>query len=351
MHTRRPVVVPDIAGDPSFRIWQREALERGYRSMLAVPFAHGQDVLGVLAVYASETGVFDGARVKTLEAFATELGYGISALRSREFQREAEARLRKSLRSKDELIATIAHELRTPLTSVIGFAEVLLDQGPKLSKEELQDLIQVIADEGTDLANIVDDLLVAAKAEAGTLHLTLVRVDLRAQAAQVLERWEPERINHVQFDGTPVHASGDPARVRQILRNLISNALRYGGDRVGLEVTCQSGWGVVRVRDNGSGVSPQERETIFQPYRRSQAAPGLTASMGLGLTISRRLARLMGGDVTYRRESDESIFELTLPLNTTTGAPGNSAPPTETAEAPEEPTVVRLSALSGRKPG
>ncbi len=251
-------------------------------------------VTGLLLVIVSLAGVvFSGAGVRKSEAIQ---------------------HLKQVMRSKDDLIATIAHELRTPLTSVIGFAELLLDQAPKLSPQELRDTIRIIADEGTDLSNIIDDLLVAAKTEAGTLQLVEVRVDLRAQTAQVLERWEPEVVSNVRFSGRPVHTTGDPARVRQILRNLISNALRYGGEEVRVDVSSESGSAVVRVCDNGPGVPIEEQEAIFQPYRRSHAAPGLTASMGLGLTISRQLAQRMGGDVTYRREPGESIFELALPI-------------------------------------
>ena len=314
VHMREPVVVPDIVSDPAFAVARSEALKRGYRSLVTVPLVHDQDLWGVLAVYSGESGAFDAEGVKTLQRFADDLAYGIAALRTRELQRAAEDRLRQTVQSKDDLIATIAHELRTPLTAVIGFADVLLDRARSLSPDELDDVIQVIADEGMDLSYIVDDLLVAAKTEAGTLQLIRVRVDLRAQTAQVLERWAPAAISHVEFVGEPAYAMGDPARVRQIIRNLITNALRYGGERVRVEAVTRSESATVSVKDDGPGVSPDEQDSIFQPYQRSKAAPGMTASMGLGLTISRQLARLMGGDLTYRREAGETVFELTLPM-------------------------------------
>ena len=105
---------------------------------------------------------------------------------------------------------------------------------------------------------------------------------------------------------------GDPGRVRQILRNLISNALRYGGDRIRVIVGADSSH-LVQVRDNGPGIPSEERERMFHPYQRAHDAPGVTASMGLGLTISRSLARLMNGDLEYRHEDGESVFELMLP--------------------------------------
>jgi signal transduction histidine kinase len=313
VRTRSPVTVADIATDPNFEPWRERALERGYRSMIAVPFEYGDAVLGLLAVYAGETAAFDEAGVTTLQRFADDLAYGIAALRNRDQRQAAERKLRETLRSKDELIATIAHELRTPLTSVVGFASLLRDEGATLSAEDRAELIHIVADEGMDLSNIVDDLLVAAKVEAGTLRLSSVGVDLRGQAAQVLERWEPEAISHVEFTGSSVRTLGDPARVRQILRNLISNALRYGGRQVRVEVTADEQFARVTVRDDGPGVGEGDSEAIFEPYQRGNNAPGLTASMGLGLTISRQLARLMNGDLTYRRQADETVFELTLP--------------------------------------
>jgi signal transduction histidine kinase len=200
--------------------------------------------------------------------------------------------------------------MRTPLTAVVGFAQLLQIQDSGLSTEERAELIQSIADEGLDLTNIVEDLLTAAKAEAGTLTVVKVPVDLRANAAQVLETLN--RHQPIELVGSAVRVSGDPGRVRQILRNLISNALRYGGDEIRVNVIDEPS-PRVQVRDNGQGIHADERDRIFDPYQRAHDAPGLTASMGLGLTISRSLARLMGGDLTYRYEEGESIFELLLP--------------------------------------
>jgi signal transduction histidine kinase len=318
--TRTPVTVAEIAAAPDFEQWRGPALERGYQSMIVVPLIHDDRVLGVLAVYAAEPAAFDETAVGTLQMLADDLAYGITALRARAAQHVAEDQLRETLRSKDELIATIAHELRTPLTSVVGFATLLRDEIHTLSADDRADLIRVVAEEGMDLANIVDDLLAAAKMEAGMLSLSVVGVDLRAQTAQVLERWAADSIAHVQFSGDPVGAVGDPARVRQILRNLITNALRYGGDRVHVIVTGADGFASVQVRDSGPGVPPESRDSIFEPYQRGHNVAGVTASLGLGLTISRQLARLMGGDLTYERLVDETVFELTIPRSDTAGS-------------------------------
>ena len=148
----------------------------------------------------------------------------------------------------------------------------------------------------------------------GTLTVARVSVDLRAQTAQVLETLEYDtNKSRIELTGPSVQARGDPARVRQIVRNLITNALRYGGDRIRTSV--DNGGPSVRliVSDNGPGVPPEQQELVFDPYHRAHARKGLTASVGLGLTVSRKLARLMDGDLTYRRENGETIFQLDLP--------------------------------------
>jgi hypothetical protein len=277
---------------------------------------YGDEVAGVLAVYDWETAAFDELEVTLLQRFADDLAYGIAALRARERQNEAESQLRDLLDSKDELIASIAHELRTPLAGVVGFAQVLRDDADTLDAESRAEMIRLVADQGMDLTNIVDDLLVAAKSEAGTLVVANVPVNLRAQAAQVLEAWGHDVIERIEFEGDSAATTGDPARVRQVLRNLVSNALHYGGENISVRVGEREGSVFVRVEDDGDGVSPDEAERIFEPYSRAHDAPGLTASMGLGLSISRDLARFMGGELTYARETDLSVFCLTMPAAT-----------------------------------
>lgn len=228
----------------------------------------------------------------------------------------ASDRLEQMVRSKGELVASISHELRTPLTAVVGFAQLLQDEPSALSPAKRAEMIRTIVEEGMDLTNIVEDLLASAKVEAGTLSVANVPVDLRAQVAQVLETGNLDAVDHIRLDGHAVRATGDPARVRQILRNLISNGLRYGGERIQISVGGSETAARVLVTDDGPGVPPEDRERIFESYQRAHNAPGLTSSMGLGLTISRQLARLMKGDLTYRYQDGDSIFELLLPKAT-----------------------------------
>lgn len=316
IQTGKPFSVQDTTAVEGIT-WQLPPYEHGFLSIVTIPMVYEDEVNGVLAVYDRQCGAFDDAGVKVLQRFADDLAYGIAALRARERQREAEDQLRELLRSKDEFIATIAHELRTPLAGVVGFAQVLRDDAEGLDTDDRTEMVKLVAEQGMDLTNIVDDLLVAAKSEAGTLQVAAVRVDLRAQSAQVIEGWGGEIADRVDFVGETAVTTGDPARVRQILRNLISNAVKYGGDHIRVRVGHDDADVYVSVEDDGNGVEAADRDRIFEPYSRAHDAPGLTASMGLGLSISRDLAQLMGGELAYSHESGWSVFTLRMPCAAT----------------------------------
>lgn len=230
-------------------------------------------------------------------------------------QVETEMRLTELLASKDQFIASVSHELRTPLSAVLGFSQLLREEGASLSPEERTEMIQCISQQSIDLANLVEDLLVAARADTDTLIVTRVPVDLRAQTAQVLEALAYDvEVACIGLSGRPVRALGDPARVRQILRNLISNTLRWGGNGIQITLDREDSSAIVAVADDGPGVPEDERERIFEPYHRGHNGRGVTASIGLGLAVSRQLARLMDGDVTYRYHQGQSVFKFALPL-------------------------------------
>lgn len=217
------------------------------------------------------------------------------------------------LRAKDEFLASVSHELRTPLTAVVGFGEILRDTDHLLSATERHEFLQLLVTQGSDVSNIVNDLLVAAKADIGSLNVTRVTVNLRAQVAQVLENFEPSVRARVSFlDTINVRALGDPDRIRQVIRNLMNNASHYGGPSIEVRLL-EDETARLQVCDNGQGIPEEDRERIFQPYQRAHDARGIAGSLGLGLSISRQLARLMGGDLVYRFDGAESVFELILP--------------------------------------
>jgi len=257
----------------------------------------------------------DGA-VRTMDLFLASMGdpdsgYLIGQATDVTHRMEDRARLEELVRSKDELIASISHELRTPLTALVGFAQLLHSEYSALDPVERAEMIGTIVSESVDLTNIVDDLLVAARAEIDVLTVARVAIDLRAQASQILEMHGSDQIEVV---GADVRAWGDPARVRQILRNLVSNAMKYGRDPITIDVAKHGSTAVISVADRGEPIAKDDQVRIFEPYERAHRVAGVTASMGLGLPISRQLASLMGGSLVYVRTPDTNVFALELPL-------------------------------------
>lgn len=227
-------------------------------------------------------------------------------------QKLLEAQQDDAIRSKDEFIASVSHELRTPLTAVRGFAEVLQDPDADLGEVERMEMIRTIASEAADVSDIVEDLLVAARANIDQLTITRAAVEVSALAEETANRirWGDKSI---EVALVPAVVSADPLRLRQILRNLMVNALRYGGTEVRVSARQDGDTVIVRVADDGPGIPEQSREEIFAPYQRAHDRAGLPGSVGLGLAVSRRLARLMGGDIVYDHRDGWSVFELHLP--------------------------------------
>ena len=236
----------------------------------------------------------------------------------------AEDALSGLLRAKDQFIASVSHELRTPLTAVVGLAAELRDRHDSMDPDESSEIMEIIAQQSTDVANIVEDLLVAARSDLDQLSVKRVSFETRSQVLRVIR--ELHRYVGMPKIGAPdgeATAFGDRGRFRQIIRNLLTNALRYGGPDVAVEITHDAGGAKIEVSDDGEGVPVAEWGEIFEPYRRSRHAVKQPDSVGIGLTVSRKLAHLMGGDLTYRYVDGRSIFELTVPSEPPSTAPPN----------------------------
>jgi signal transduction histidine kinase len=227
--------------------------------------------------------------------------------------------LEASLRSKDELIATVSHELRTPLTTVVGLSSELSDSYDDFDKEEAKDLLRMIAEQSVEVATIVEDLLVAARAESGSLKVATEPVDVHLEAKTTLRGLDAVEEVDCHTVGLVATAYADSGRVRQIIRNLLVNARRYGSSPIRVIVRNQEDFVALEVRDGGEPIPADERTAIFERYYRARQDPGTTASVGLGLSVSRELARIMGGDITYHHDG-ESVFTLTVPRDIRRGS-------------------------------
>jgi signal transduction histidine kinase len=228
--------------------------------------------------------------------------------------RSEERRMEELIESKNKFLASISHEIRTPLTAIVGFSQVLEDDG-QMSSEDRTALVTSIVQQAREMADLVEDLLVAARAESGQVKVSLTSVDIVQQVSQTLDAGGSFTVG-VDFDRPeqPIRATADPARVRQILRNLLTNAERYGGPNVSVSASTSHGSIDIEVVDDGHGLPRDQWESIFHLYHRAHEG-GRHESLGIGLAVSRQLAELMGGTLDYSRVDGESVFRLRLPAS------------------------------------
>ncbi len=258
----------------------------------------GPDDLRLLEALGSQVAVsLENGRLEDSLAQLTELKEQLEAL----------------IASKDQFVASVSHELRTPLTAIFGLSHELRNNRVTLSTTELDEFIGVIASQSSELSDLIEDLLVAARADADSVRVYPVPTEVRDAVLSSLEGLADADGVEVGPQGNPIYALADSLRLRQIIRNLVTNAHRYGGDHITVEIGRRDDAVSIAVVDDGPGVPPGEAEAIFEPYQSAHPAGTQPASVGLGLAVSRRLARLMGGDLVYRRRRGHTVFELTLP--------------------------------------
>ncbi len=229
-------------------------------------------------------------------------------------------------RAKSAFLANMSHELRTPLNAIIGYAEMLRDElRERRLDEQVADLEKIHAS-GKHLLSLINDILDLSKIEAGKMDLLLEEFDLPALLDDVIATVRPaavKRGNRLELSCARDLGAmrADPTRVRQVLLNHLSNAIKFTeGGEVSLEAaaTSQNGRPAVRfvIRDTGIGIPPEQMDALFQPFTQGDVSSTRRyGGTGLGLVISRQLCYKMGGDITVESEPGKgSTFTVTLPL-------------------------------------
>jgi PAS domain S-box-containing protein len=213
-------------------------------------------------------------------------------------------------RAKDDFIATVSHELRNPLAAMLGLGQELADHYDTFTDEERRDMANMIARQADDASWLIEDLLVAYRDNMSQISVSIQELDMVKEIERVLEVVDYPIEVKVLDAGTMILA--DPRRTRQILRNLISNAMQYGGETIQVSLAKTGDRIEIRVQDSGPPIANSDVERIFRAYERGRGTPH-SGSVGLGLNVARRLARLMDGDLTYRHEDGWSEFVLSMP--------------------------------------
>lgn len=237
-------------------------------------------------------------------------GVFVALHRSRVRQEAETLRLRDEIALKDRQLSMVSRHLREPLAAVLGLANELDTRWRSFSPAERTEFIRIISHQAAAVASVVDDLLVTARTEIGSDDLRLEAVDAASVAVEVATMVGGASRRSIPVKGSGGSVRADSGRLRQILRNLLTNAVSHGGDKAWVEVWERDGSVAVIVCDNGTGVPAELVERLFDPdLARERHRPA-----GLGLAASRRLARLMGGDLTYWKRPHSTCFMLTLPV-------------------------------------
>lgn len=209
---------------------------------------------------------------------------------------------RRASDMKNEFVSMVTHELRTPLTNIAGFAMTLSDTWRDLDPAEAEEFLQIIVTESEHLSKLVDDVLAIPRLEAGRLLVDITAFPLQPAAYRIADLLFPaggERSATVSIGGS-VWVNADPNRVEQVLRNLLENARKYGGDRVSVEAERREDQWLVVVADDGPGVPIEYRERIFGRFEQVPSGhTRLASGFGLGLSVVKHLVEAMGGEVWY----------------------------------------------------
>ena len=223
---------------------------------------------------------------------------------------------------KSDFVSTVSHELRTPLAAIYGAAMTLRRDDVTLSVDQEEGMLEVISGESERLARIVNDILLASRLDSGAEEVLIAPTDASEVARAVLAAAETHLPGDIELvltaPGSGLHVQADSDGLRQVLVNLVENAVKYspGGGRVDLEITTEDGRARFAVRDRGLGIPPSEHERIFEKFFRLD--PNLSRGVGgtgLGLYISREIVRRMGGRLRVESEPGAgSTFLFELPV-------------------------------------
>jgi signal transduction histidine kinase len=240
------------------------------------------------------------------------------AAAQRGYQNDLE-RVHAADRDRAAFLAAVSHELRSPLNAILGFADILMAEvdGP-LSPEAREEVEQILGS-GKHLLDLINDILELSALESGQLKLSRARVDLVAIAGEVVREAaglvgaRPVAVR--MQGGEAVYARADPKRVRQVVTNLVGNAIKFTqSGEVVVDGGYEGRFARLSVRDTGPGISPQQRSLLFQEYKQTKEERARRRGTGLGLAISRRLALMHGGTIQVESELGRgSTFKVLLP--------------------------------------
>ncbi len=297
---------------------ETELVRLGLRSRLTAPLLVGAHPIGLLSFVRKEPDAFSAEEFELVSLIGRLAATAVQNIRAYDAERNTVEELRRLSALRADFVSLVSHELRSPMAAVIGSARTLQTRWRELTAEQREAFLSLIADETSRLANLIAEVLDTSRIEAGTFSYTFSDVDLadlvhEAVATAAVGQDEVA----VRADVRPVpQIRGDRERLRQVLANLIDNAVKYSsaGETVHVELENRNGSIVVAVRDRGPGIATDQQRVIFEKFGRARGG-GAKPGTGLGLFIARSIAEAHGGTLDVDSAPGRgSTFILELPL-------------------------------------
>jgi signal transduction histidine kinase len=292
----------------------------GLRCRLAAPLLLGGRSTGMISLVRVEPDSFSEDEIELVSILGRFLGSAVQNIRAYEAERATGGELRKLSALRADFVSLVSHELRSPMAAVIGSAMTLRERWRELSPDQRESFLALIEHETKRLADLVGDVLDTSRIESGSFSYSFADVDLGElirETAALAESGQDEVAIRPRVEGTLPLVRADRERLRQVITNLIDNAVKYSpaGAGVDVEAFAENGKITVEVRDRGPGVGPEHQSLIFEKFGRvsgEHAKPGT----GLGLFIARSIAQAHGGSLeVHSVPSEGATFALVLPVD------------------------------------
>jgi signal transduction histidine kinase len=318
LHETQPIYRPHF--EPERYVEEREFVRLGLGSRVATPLLTGAKTTGMLSLLRREEDAFTPAEIELVGLLGRLVASAVQNIRAYESERRTVDELRRLSTMRADFVSLVSHELRTPMASVIGSARTLQARWRELTSEQRDAFLALIAGETDRLAGLIGEVLDTSRIDAGTFTYSFADVDLAGLVEETVATASlgQDAVSVVARIPRELPAvRGDGARLRQVLANLVDNALKYSheGELVEVRATSVNGRVVVDVSDRGVGIAPDDQRLIFEKFGRVASTAAKPGS-GLGLYIARAIAQAHGGDVEVASVPGQgATFTLTLPVS------------------------------------